>query len=410
MPDYTSAQFDASKYNEAQNRAYATLAAVCGPEVAAAFARYYGKSISPDQIVNTARQYGLWTAQSGMRGPQAQKALLDQLGIPVQFSPEVNSAALQQAMAQGQTGAISTPNHYFFLQGYDPNTGRYDTGQTGSVYRGGNRYLTLDDIKRIGGGLQGQFISTAPGAPFDPNYSFNPRQSAPASQPSRPQPTGLPNIFGDSRINAPVRMPSNELRPGVSYNGGGLSYEDKEAVKQYIRYSAASRNIDPEVAVRVAGSEGLNTYVGDQGSSFGPYQLHYGGVASGGNRVGGLGDTFTQVTGLDARDPSTIQAQIDFTLDRVKSGGWGPWHGAKAIGIGAFTGVGTYNGDPNQYGDYSSTSQPSGGGFSSAGGVRQPTGLPAIRMGSMVNQGGLEYSYPTSPTITPPLTQGTGWY
>lgn len=109
---------------------------------------------------------------------------------------------------------------------------------------------------------------------------------------------------------------------------------DAQTMAAYIRQAAAQRGIDPETAVKVANSEGLNTYVGDSGSSFGPFQLHYGGVASGGNAVSGLGDTFTKRTGLDARDPNTWRQQVDFALDTAKQTGWGPWHGAAAAGIG----------------------------------------------------------------------------
>jgi len=430
--DFTSAQFDASKYSEAQNRAYAVLSAVCGPEVAAAFARYYGKSIDPDDIVNTARTYGLWTAQTGMRGPQAQKKLLDTLGIPVQFSPEVNVGALQQAMAEGRTGALSTPNHYFFLQGYNPQTGQYDTGQSGSVYKGGGRYLTLDQIKALGGGIQGQFLANPSDfKTMEFNYARDTPQPSPddyrgipgarampyvAGTPSPGMqlmsakgggmPTGMPNLTGRSPMGPPQGPQLPRPTGPINAPSGSVNYDDKEGLKQYIRFSAAQRGIDPEVAVRVAQSEGLNTYVGDSGSSFGPYQLHYGNVASGGNRVGGLGDTFTKTTGLDARDPTTIQQQIDFTLDQVRKGGWGPWHGAKAAGIGAYQGVGTYNGDPSQFGNYPTFVEPTApapsAGFTNAGG---PTGLPSVRMGSVVNMGGQEYGYPTSPTVAPPLTQ-----
>ena len=103
----------------------------------------------------------------------------------------------------------------------------------------------------------------------------------------------------------------------------------RQEIIDYIRQSAQARNISPEIALRVASSEGLNKYVGDNGSSFGPFQLHYGNVAAGGNRVGGLGDVFTKTTGLNARDPSTIPQQIDFSLDQAAKGGWGPWHGWK---------------------------------------------------------------------------------
>lgn len=59
-------------------------------------------------------------------------------------------------------------------------------------------------------------------------------------------------------------------------------------------------------------TEGLSCYVGDHGTSFGPFQLHYG---------GGLGDTFTRQTGLHARNQNTVPAQIIFMRR------WGAAHG-----------------------------------------------------------------------------------
>lgn len=102
-----------------------------------------------------------------------------------------------------------------------------------------------------------------------------------------------------------------------------------DEVSSYIVQAARSRGIDPNVALQVYKSEGKGGYVGDNGSSFGPMQLHYGGVAKGGNAVPGLGDEFTKQTGLDARNPSTWKQQIDFSLDKAKTGGWTPWHGWK---------------------------------------------------------------------------------
>jgi len=45
-----------------------------------------------------------------------------------------------------------------------------------------------------------------------------------------------------------------------------------------------------------------NCYVGDHGSSFGPFQLHYPGV----------GTEFTRQTGLNARNQSSMPAQVRF--------------------------------------------------------------------------------------------------
>lgn len=105
---------------------------------------------------------------------------------------------------------------------------------------------------------------------------------------------------------------------------------DASLDEAYIREQAEKRHIDPRVAVAVAKTEGLGTtYAGDQGSSFGPYQLHVGGIAPGGNSVGGLGDEFQKRTGLDPRKPETVHAQIEFALDYAREHGWSSWHGWK---------------------------------------------------------------------------------
>ena len=137
--------------------------------------------------------------------------------------------------------------------------------------------------------------------------------------------------------SAPVGTASG-FQP-ISYRKGApAAAAEHEA---YIRSRAPLYGIDPDQAVRVAKSEGLGYGVGDKGSSFGDWQLHYGGIAPGGNRVAGLGDEFTRETGLDARDPSTWKAQTDWALARAAKQGWGPWHGWRGTpfaGIGAGAG------------------------------------------------------------------------
>jgi hypothetical protein len=65
-------------------------------------------------------------------------------------------------------------------------------------------------------------------------------------------------------------------------------------------------------------AEGLGCYVGDHGSSFGPFQFHYG---------GGMGDVFTRQTGLNARNSKTVPAQITFMRR------WGSAHGGFSSSI-----------------------------------------------------------------------------
>ena len=113
-----------------------------------------------------------------------------------------------------------------------------------------------------------------------------------------------------------------------------------EEKKALIKSIFGSYGIDPEIAVRVAASEGLYNPLGDKDrsgkpTSFGEFQLHY----SGDPRTPALGDIFTKETGLDARDPSTRAAQYSFIARWVAKHGWGDFHGAAKSGIEKFQGI-----------------------------------------------------------------------
>lgn len=127
---------------------------------------------------------------------------------------------------------------------------------------------------------------------------------------------GLTGGAGADPLTAARALLAAKLRGRTAPTSAGSTNE----VEAYIRAAAASRGINPDIAVQVYRSEGERGYVGDHGTSFGPFQLHYG---------GGLGDVFTKQTGLHASDTSTWKSQVDFAMDQAKLGGWGPWHGWK---------------------------------------------------------------------------------
>jgi hypothetical protein len=114
----------------------------------------------------------------------------------------------------------------------------------------------------------------------------------------------------------------------------------------YIRQAAALRGIDPNIALRVARSEGgTSGHVrsgyskdGHREPSYGPFQLLLGGPGTGFPE--GMGNQFMRTTGLDPRDPSNGGAMIDFALDQAASKGWGQWYGAAKSGIGPRDGIG----------------------------------------------------------------------
>lgn len=117
-------------------------------------------------------------------------------------------------------------------------------------------------------------------------------------------------------------------------------------IEDYIRRAAAARGIDPDIAVRVARSEGglkdptrqsLVTKNGVQEPSYGPFQLLIGGGNTGFPR--GMGND-ALAAGIDPRDPNQWQKGVDFALDNAARSGWGAWYGAKAAGIGNRQGIG----------------------------------------------------------------------
>jgi len=168
--------------------------------------------------------------------------------------------------------------------------------------------------------------------------------------------------------------------------------------EQYIRQAALSRGMSPDITARLAAREGLNGFDpsrpdhgGDGGSSFGPFQLHYGGINPAMPHAG-LGDEFTRQTGLDAHDPATWQKQVDFSLDYAKNHGWGSWMGAKAAGIGPWDGINMASGNV-------AAQQPS---------PPQAPGTPAPPLGQATNIGSMA-PHPMQPpaqiTSTAPVQQ-----
>ena len=127
---------------------------------------------------------------------------------------------------------------------------------------------------------------------------------------------------------------------GLAHARGVLSRANPEMVA-YIRASAIRNGINPDIALRIAASEGLGGSIpgvrmtpGDHGTSFGPYQLHYGGRGS-------LGTEYSRATGHHAGDPKHWQEQIDFALRYAgKNKTWAPWFGRGPAGVGTHEGFG----------------------------------------------------------------------
>jgi len=137
-----------------------------------------------------------------------------------------------------------------------------------------------------------------------------------------------------------IPMTGAKAEVSASNPYAGAPIDASTDVAAYIKDAAIARGIDPQVALRVAKSEGgfgnpvQQSYVvrkdGSRETSYGPFQLLVG---------GGLGDQALKA-GIDPRDPNQWKKGVDFALDQVRKGGWGPWYGAQKQGITGMMGVG----------------------------------------------------------------------
>lgn len=84
-----------------------------------------------------------------------------------------------------------------------------------------------------------------------------------------------------------------------------------------IRQGSLARGLDPAAVLAVAGQEGLSGRVGDQGTSFGPFQLHVGGA-------------FPSSVGGNRQAWATSQPGLNYALDRIGSVAKG-LHGSQAV-------------------------------------------------------------------------------
>jgi len=137
--------------------------AACGPAAAVRFAQAYGRNPTLREATDLAATVG-WTAGQGMAGINSEQQLLQKLGVPTKLV-----GADTQAMAhEAQTGnpvTISTPGHYFYADGYNPQTGAFHVGQSGLDLRGGSEWMTPEQMSARMGPIQGALFADNPQAP-----------------------------------------------------------------------------------------------------------------------------------------------------------------------------------------------------------------------------------------------------
>ncbi len=134
--------------------------AACGPAAAVALARANGRNLSLREVVDLAKTVG-WTPVGGMNGVANQKRLLEKIGVPVRLDISGDWNKIAEVASSGQPITISTPGHYFVADGYDPKTGRFHLGASGTAYRNGKEWMTRQEIEGLAGRVNGTLVMDA---------------------------------------------------------------------------------------------------------------------------------------------------------------------------------------------------------------------------------------------------------
>lgn len=175
-------------------------AAACGPAAAVAFSRANGRNPTLKEALDLARQYG-WTAQGGMNGIGNQSRLLDALQVPhttdvVGAGNALDWRKVTSAAQNGQLVTVSTPVHYFVIDQYDPTSGAYHVGKSGTAFKAGGDWLTQRQMESLGGEANGALYLT--GGNATPASSL-PRPDAPVTTPLRAD-SGDPGVLRWSNV------------------------------------------------------------------------------------------------------------------------------------------------------------------------------------------------------------------
>lgn len=304
-----------------------TRDAACGPLALEGLLQAGGQNSDLSLILKKAAARGWWSTADGMESADDFARMASEFGMPIQGITKASAIA---DLERGVPIVINTPKHYFLAQGYDPATGLFDMGNSGlSVFN--KRYMTLEEAQGFGGGPVRDF--------------FEPLDTAGVSGTPARAASGDGILWDGVSLSGPVAGAAAPA-PRGTYSLPAPPDAAAATVADYIRQAAILRGINPDIALRVANSEGgLDTDrrgTFSTGSSWWPFQLHYGGLGTPYEYLGtqaGMGNDFTAQTGFKPGDAAAWEASIDYALDHALTDSWSKWYGAAGVGIGPWEGL-----------------------------------------------------------------------
>jgi hypothetical protein len=117
--------------------------AACGPAAATAFAQHFGVNTTVKQTFDMARSSKLWKGE--MQGPESTAQLISNMGVPAKVEP-VNWERAVAEVGAGRPIIFDTRGHIYYADGYNPQTGAFHVGTSGTDTQGGAEWMTPDQI------------------------------------------------------------------------------------------------------------------------------------------------------------------------------------------------------------------------------------------------------------------------
>src|SRR5262252_1456144 len=137
--------------------------AACGPAAAVRFAQMFGRQPTLREAVDLASQVG-WTPGGNMAGLGSESDLFDKMQIPHR-TVGADWQALAREASSGNPVVISTPGHYFTADNYDPSSGAFHVGSSGTDLKAGAEWMTPQQMEARMGALQGGLAVDNPQVP-----------------------------------------------------------------------------------------------------------------------------------------------------------------------------------------------------------------------------------------------------
>jgi hypothetical protein len=178
----------------------------CGPAAAMAFAQTYGRNPTVDEAKQLAQQVG-WNPDQGMAGVSSEVALLKNMGIDAHSTQGVDWSTVGQDASSGNPVIIDTPGHYYYVDGYNQQTGQMHVGTSGTDLKGGSEWMTPDQINAMP-----QSDGSARAAIFADHPLSGPGQAATVAG-AQATPAALQSATPSTM--GPLTMGTDQTPPGV---------------------------------------------------------------------------------------------------------------------------------------------------------------------------------------------------